>query len=177
MPTYWLNAFTRGILPRNLLFVFLAMIQGVKIIRLQKYEDERGWLSEIWRRDEIEAEEVPVMTYVSMTKPGVVRGPHEHVHQTDLFAFLGPSTFRLYLWDNRAGSETYKTHMTYEFGEENPAVAIIPPGVVHGYKNIGDVDGMVVNCANKLYAGDGKKEEVDEIRHEDDPDSKFKIDT
>ena len=152
-----------------------SKINGVIVRPLQKWEDERGWLSEIWRTDEIDAEVTPVMTYISLTKPGVTRGPHEHVHQTDLFGFLGPSTFRLYLWDNRKTNKSYGTHETYEFGADQPGVAIIPPGVVHGYKNIGQINGMVVNCANKLYAGEGKKEEVDEIRHEADSDSKFKI--
>lgn len=153
-----------------------SKIKDVKIIPLQKFEDERGWLIEIWRGDGVEPKEIPVMTYVSMTKPGVARGPHEHVHQTDLFGFIGPSTFRIYLWDNRAGSETYGQTMEFEVGENEPTVVIVPEGVVHGYKNVGDKDGLVVNCPNKLYAGEGKKEEVDEIRHEADPDSKFKID-
>ena len=151
------------------------MIKGVKIVSLKKYEDERGWLCEIWRTDEIEAEETPVMTYISLTKPGVVRGPHEHVHQTDLFGFLGPSTFRVYLWDNRPSSETYQEYQEFEAGQDNPMVVIVPEGVVHAYKNIGDVDGTVINCPNRLYAGEGKKEEVDEIRHEADPNSAFKI--
>ena len=35
------------------------------------------------------------------------------------------------------------------------------------YQNIGDADGIVINCPNRLYSGAGRKEEVDEIRHED----------
>jgi len=151
-----------------------SKIKGVKVTPLKKWKDERGWLSEIWRTDDMEANHQPVMTYISVTKPGVARGPHEHVHQTDLFAFLGPSTFRLHLWDNREDSETYGLHETFDVGVDNPMVSIIPPGVVHGYKNIGEIDGTVVNCANKLYAGEGKKQEVDEIRHEADGNSKFK---
>ena len=64
------------------------MIEGVVIKNLVKYGDERGWLAEIFRKDEIEAR--PVMGYVSATKPGVVRGPHEHKNQTDIFAFMVP---------------------------------------------------------------------------------------
>ncbi|HBR80117.1 TPA: dTDP-4-dehydrorhamnose 3,5-epimerase [Candidatus Uhrbacteria bacterium] len=152
-----------------------SRFSGVKIIPLKKWEDQRGWLSELWRTDEIASEETPVMTYVSLTKPGIVRGPHEHVYQTDFFGFVGPSVFQLNLWDNRADSPTFGQHETFEGGEDQPFVAIVPPGVVHGYKNIGKIDGMVVNCANKLYKGPGKTEEVDEIRHEIDPESKFKI--
>ena len=53
---------------------------------------------------------------------------------------------------------------------------IVPKGVVHAYKNIGGCDGMVFNAPNRLYAGRGRTEPVDEIRHETDPNSPFKID-
>ncbi len=56
------------------------------------------------------------------------------------------------------------------------ASVIIPPGVVHAYKNIGTVDGLVYNAPNKLYAGTGKKQPVDEIRYEDDDNSRFNVD-
>jgi dTDP-4-dehydrorhamnose 3,5-epimerase len=56
-------------------------------------------------------------------------------------------------------------------GEDNPISLIVPPGVVHGYKNISqEVDSMVINYPDKLYRGRDKKEEVDEIRHEDKED-------
>ena len=48
---------------------------------------------------------------------------------------------------------------------------IVPPGVVHGYQNIStSIDGMVLNYPDKLYRGWKKKEEVDEVRHEDKED-------
>ena len=46
------------------------------------------------------------MAYVSVTKPGVIRGPHEHVNQTDMFVFVGPGEFELHLWDRRESSPT-----------------------------------------------------------------------
>ena len=52
---------------------------------------------------------------------------------------------------------------------------IVPPGVVHGYKNIGQSDGIVFNAPNRLYAGKGRIEVVDEIRHEGDSRSPFLI--
>ena len=36
--------------------------------------------------------------------------------------------------------------------------------------------GVVVNCPNRLFMGAGKKEEIDEIRHEDDPQTIFTMD-
>ena len=76
-------------------------INGVVIRPLNFHNDPRGWLVELFRQDELVEEWWPVMTYVSQTLPGITRGPHEHVEQTDGFAFLGPSDFRLVLWDIR----------------------------------------------------------------------------
>ncbi len=149
------------------------MINGVVIKNLNKYEDERGWLAEIWRSDESDFR--PEMGYVSVTKPEIVRGPHEHKFQADGFVFLGPGNFKLYLWDNREQSETFKEEMQIEVGEKNPVFVIVPPGVVHGYKCISETDAYCINLPDKLYAGKDKQEEVDEIRHEKDPNSMFKI--
>jgi dTDP-4-dehydrorhamnose 3,5-epimerase len=35
---------------------------------------------------------------------------------------------------------------------------------------------MVLNFPNRLFAGEGKKNPVDEIRHESDPASPYRID-
>ena len=151
-------------------------IEGVVVRDLGKHVDARGWLTEIFRQDEIDKEYLPVMGYVSMTQAGVARGPHEHVEQADNFCFLGPSSFKLYLWDNRKNSRTYMTRSVLVAGEDAPKSVIIPPGVVHAYKNIGSKPGMVVNCSNRLYRGVGKKNSVDEVRHEDDPHTIFELD-
>ena len=115
----------------------------------------------------------PVMGYLSMTRPGVARGPHEHREQTDFFAFVGPSDFEVVLWDNRAGSPTFGRRESFVLGASRPATLIAPPGVVHAYRNVGKDEGWVLNFPNRLYKGPGRKEPVDEIRYEDDPTSSF----
>jgi dTDP-4-dehydrorhamnose 3,5-epimerase len=150
------------------------MIQGVVIKQLKKRGDDRGWLSEIYRNDEFNY--TPAMSYVSMTKPGVVRGPHEHISQSDLFVFAGPGKFRVYLWDNRPDSVTFKEYMEIAGGEEGQIAVLVPPGVVHGYKCISETDAWCINLPDKLYAGADKTGQVDEIRWEKDPASPFKID-
>jgi dTDP-4-dehydrorhamnose 3,5-epimerase len=151
-------------------------IEDVVISDLRKFLDSRGWLCELFRHDELEKEFYPVMTYISSTRPGVTRGPHEHVDQADFFCFLGPSTFKLRLWDNRSASSSFNCVMTVEVGETNPKSVLIPAGVVHAYKNVGTTDGVVVNCPNRLYMGHGKRDPIDEIRHEDDPETVYRID-
>ena len=149
------------------------MIEGVKIRELKRFNDDRGWLTEIYRQDELDY--TPVMSYISLTKSGVVRGPHEHVHQSDCFVFVGPGDFELHLWDRRKDSATYKEYLKIETGESSPKLVIVPSGVVHGYKCVSDKDGLSINLPDKLYKGTGKKEEVDEIRWEEDSDSPYKI--
>ena len=149
------------------------MIQDLIIRKIERFSDERGSLGEIFREDEMAFR--PAMSYLSVTHPGFVRGPHEHVKQSDFFVFMGPGDFELHLWDNRETSETKGEYQKIAVGSENPMAIIVPPGVVHGYKNISAVDAYCINLPDKLYKGTGKKEEVDEIRHEKDSDSLFKI--
>ncbi len=153
-----------------------GVIQDVVIYPLKKFVDERGWLCELFRHDDLAEEFYPAMAYISVTEPNTQRGPHEHVEQADLFCFLGASNFKLRLWDNRTDSPTYRNVMTMFVGADNAQAVIIPKGVVHAYKNIGSEKGVVINCPNRLYMGAGKREAVDEIRHEDDPDTIFRID-
>ena len=148
-------------------------IADVVVYPLKKFYDDRGWLAELFRTDQLDERFRPEMAYISFTKPGVARGPHEHAEQADLFCFIGPSNFRIRLWDDREDSPTYRNFMDIEAGEESPKAVVIPCGIVHGYKNIGEVDGMVLNCPNRLYMGQKKAEAADDIRHEDDPNTEF----
>lgn len=149
------------------------MIDGVIVKELKKFEDDRGWLSEVYRSDENNYQ--PAMSYISQTMPGHIRGPHEHVSQTDFFVFPGPGSFELYLWDRRERSSTRGEHMRFEVGEDHPTAVIVPPGVVHGYKCISSKPALSINLPDKLYKGEDKKEEVDEIRWEGKEDSPYKI--
>ncbi len=149
----------------------MKVLEGVIIKQLDVFEDQRGWLVEIFREDDMAFR--PVMSYVSMTEPGIVRGPHEHHEQTDFFCFLG--SFKLYLWDNRKESKTYMEKMVLDT-TENPFVAVVPPRIVHAYKNIGQEDALVINLPDRLYRGKKKEFPVDEVRYEDNPDSPFRID-
>jgi dTDP-4-dehydrorhamnose 3,5-epimerase len=151
-------------------------IEGVIWRPLTFYKDGRGWLCELFRHDELPAEFHPVMAYVSMTEPGVARGPHEHHDQADCFCFVGPSDFKVYLWDARGSSPTRGACQVEVAGASRPMLLVVPAGVVHAYQNVGGVPGWVFNCPNRLYRGPGRKEAVDEIRHEDRPGSPFRLD-
>jgi dTDP-4-dehydrorhamnose 3,5-epimerase len=149
-------------------------IRGVIVGPLAAYVDQRGSLLELFREDRLPGDHAPVMATISWTHPGIVRGPHEHRDQADLFAFVGPTPFRLTLWDNRPDSGTYGNTLALDLGEDAPASVLVPPGVVHAYQNLGEVPGFVLNFPDRLYRGPNKQQPVDEIRHENDPDSPFR---
>lgn len=173
---------------------------GVLIKPLTKHTDSRGFLTELFRKDELnfEGQNFDIQQgYFSITNPGVRRGPHQHEFQSDYFCFLNGS-FLLELWDVRIITkdeinitnhinlnELYKldsfndiekvkkdvlnSYWSCEVGEDNPCVVIVPPGVIHSYTNMGDTPAFTLNFPDKLYAGQNKKEVVDEIRYEENP--------
>jgi dTDP-4-dehydrorhamnose 3,5-epimerase len=150
---------------------FQSTIEGVIVRPLKRFSDSRGWLTELYRDDELPDGFEPAMGYLSVTHPGVARGPHEHRDQSDGFCFVD-GTYEVLLWENRP----YKPRIHERFcaGSEDPLFLVVPPGVVHAYRNVGDRDALVLNFANRLYAGWDRTEAVDEIRHEE-IDSEFRV--
>lgn len=141
-------------------------IQGVIFQQRHCHTDSRGWLSELYRSDELPSKYHPEMAYLSMTLPGVIRGPHEHLLQTDHFIFLGLSQFTIYLWDHRKNSPTFNVMRIYRTEVGEIAELVVPPGVAHGYQNTGGANGLILNLPTELYRGLGRRGEVDEIRYE-----------
>lgn len=162
-------------------FLDLQRISGVVFEQLKCNHDKRGHLVQLFRKDELQRlqrsggprVDFPPMAYMSVTEPDVSRGPHEHLTQTDIFIFCR-SRFEIFLWDNRPKSQTYWARQRLVTTTEDYWRLIIPPGVVHAYRALGNV-GTVINCPDKLYAGWNEEQPVDEIRHEQDPTSPFRI--
>ena len=150
-----------------------GVIEDVVLRLLEIHRDSRGWLTELFRADELPESNLPMMGYISQTEPGVIRGPHEHVEQSDFFGFFGPGDFRVKLWDARPDSPTFRKTMVLVLGQSCPATLVVPPGVVHAYQNISRFPSWVFNAPNRLFAGHGKREPVDEIRHEHDRNSPY----
>ena len=153
----------------------IAGLPGVRVEALPVFKDARGSLHELFRTDEIPAGFKPMMACSSWSHPGLTRGPHQHVGQDDYFTFAGPSNFTVYLWDDRAGSAREKKGWFILTGEQEPARIHVPRGVVHAYRNTGNVSGLVVTVTSLLFKGEGRRDPVDEIRHELNPNSPYKL--
>jgi dTDP-4-dehydrorhamnose 3,5-epimerase-like enzyme len=51
---------------------------------------------------------------------------------------------------NRPNSLTFRHRMRLVLGENSPSAVVVPPGVVHGYRNIGQRAGLVVNLLRSV---------------------------
>jgi len=143
-----------------------GVIKDLVVKPLKNHIDNRGYLVEGWRSDFEELPEFkPEMLYVSYSRPNVRRGAHLHHYQRDYFLFMGPGNFYVVVIDNRPDSPTYKKVTRFFAGENNPKAVLIPTNCWHGYMNVSDKEGMVLNIPDKLYKGiNYSDKEVDEVR-------------
>jgi dTDP-4-dehydrorhamnose 3,5-epimerase len=166
MSTVWQQVEVHGIFE-------IPGLSGVRVEALPVFHDARGSLHELFRTDEIPPGFKPLMACSSWSDAGVTRGPHQHVGQDDYFTFAGPSNFRVYLWDARPGAAGAAQGWFINTGEQAPAHIFVPHGVVHAYRNVGNVSGLVVTVTSRLFKGEGRRNPVDEIRHELDSHSSY----
>ena len=108
------------------------MIDGIVRIPLRRFEDERGWFTEI-RRESL-LPRATRQTNVSFSRKGVIRGLHYHERgQDDLFVCL-EGTARVVVLARDSG-ETY----TEDIGDENPVALYIPGRHAHGFEALTDL--------------------------------------
>jgi dTDP-4-dehydrorhamnose 3,5-epimerase len=107
------------------------VIEGVQLIPLRKFEDERGWFTEI--RRESAMPKPTRQTNVVFSRRGVIRGLHYHERgQDDLFVCL-QGMVRVVLLDRESG-ETFSV----DIGDDNPAAVYVPGQLAHGYEALTD---------------------------------------
>ena len=100
-------------------------------IPLRRYEDERGWFSELARASALPK---PIrQSNLAWSRRGVIRGLHYHERgQDDLFVCLG-GTVRVVVL-NRATGETF----TEDIGDHNAVAIYVPGHFAHGYEALTD---------------------------------------
>ncbi|WP_404332351.1 dTDP-4-dehydrorhamnose 3,5-epimerase family protein [Mesobacillus maritimus] len=126
------------------------MIEGVVIKKLVKHCDDRGFFAELVRDDEPELLSKFGQASWSMSYPGVIKAFHYHDKQDDLW-FFPSGNAQVVLYDLRKGSPTYKKTEVYYMGEENPIMLLIPKGVAHGYRVLGERPATIIYFTTESY--------------------------
>jgi len=107
------------------------VIEGLRRLPLTRFEDERGWFSELARASGLPK---PIrQVNLSYSRSGVIRGLHYHERgQDDVFVCLR-GTVRVVVLDRTTGDA-----FSEDIGDRNP-VAIYVPGIhAHGYEALTD---------------------------------------
>ncbi|MCU1327205.1 MAG: dTDP-4-dehydrorhamnose 3,5-epimerase related [Bryobacterales bacterium] len=130
-----------------------ALIEGVKLQRLDLWPDDRGYFLEVQRMGQGLAADFPKETCqisAAMNYPGIIKAFHIHQFQTDCWT-PASNLFQVALVDLRPDSATFGRKNTLYVGNLRPWQILIPPGVAHGYKVIGTQPSMLIYMTDKFY--------------------------
>ncbi|CUX95319.1 dTDP-4-deoxyrhamnose-3,5-epimerase [Bacillus velezensis] len=130
----------------------MQVIEGVKIKKLIKHSDDRGFFSELVRDDEHILERFGQASW-SKSYPGVIKAFHYHEKQDDLW-FFPTGHAQVVLHDLREESATKGETDVYYMGEDNPMLLLIPKGVAHGYRVLGETPLTIIYFTTMSYNPD-----------------------
>jgi dTDP-4-dehydrorhamnose 3,5-epimerase len=127
-------------------------IDGVLLIPLVVHEDDRGSVTEVYRREWIAGMREGVQANLSVSKHGVLRGLHFHRKQADYWCVLTGTAF-VGLYDLRVGSPTEgkKAEIRIDANAHRHSL-YIPKGVAHGY--YAETDVLMEYLVDQYYTGE-----------------------
>ncbi len=142
------------------------MIDGVKIKKLKVHEDipdtsnsdeKQGYLMEVLRDDDKLLKKFGQTTF-TLAHPGTIKAFHWHKRQDDLW-FFAQGKASVVLHDLRENSPTNGETQTILVDENDPQLILIPVGVAHGYKALGDKPVLLFYHTTESYNAAAPDEE------------------
>ena len=132
----------------------LEPIEGVKYRLAGPVSHHNGHLTEVFRADWGLTDYPVVQVNLTTTFPGRTRAWGLHQNTTDrLFAATG--SLCVVCYDGRRNSPTFGSVNEFMLGGRNQGLVIIPPGVYHGWKNVGYDEAAIVSMPSQLYDHNG----------------------
>jgi dTDP-4-dehydrorhamnose 3,5-epimerase len=132
----------------------LDAIDGVIHRLTRPVSHHHGHLTEVFRADWGVTDLPIVQINLTLTFPGRVRAWGIHRQTVDrLFAATG--SLNIVCFDGRPDSATYGALNQFLLGERNQGLVVIPPGVWHGWQNIGADEAAIVSMPSCLYDYEG----------------------
>ncbi len=125
------------------------MIAGVTVKRLVRHPDDRGFFMEVLRDDDGLLARFGQASF-SKTYPGVIKAFHYHQRQDDLW-FFPVGNAQVVLHDLREGSPTFGQTDVHYMGEDHPILLVIPAGVAHGYRVLGQQAACILYFTTESY--------------------------
>ncbi|MDO8743332.1 MAG: WxcM-like domain-containing protein [Candidatus Azambacteria bacterium] len=114
-----------------------------KIKELEIHSDNRGWLVELLKANQIEK---PVkQIHISSIKPGQARANHYHSKRIEWF-FIVAGKAELFLQDIKT-----KEKISFKLSQKKPKVITIFPYVAHAVRNAGKETVYLVAAQSDIY--------------------------
>lgn len=132
-------------------------LPGVLILTPRRFDDERGYFSEVWNRNTLRAHGIDVdfvQDNHSLSRPaGTVRGLHYQAppYAQDKLVRCGAGVVFDVAVDARAGAPTYGQWVGVELSAENGRQLLIPKGFLHGFVTLVPNSELLYKCSN-VYA-------------------------
>jgi len=123
------------------------VIEGVHVVPLQRYADERGSVLLMLKETDphfIRFGEI----YFSSVYAGVVKAWKHHRRMTANYACVH-GRIKIALHDGRLGSSTTGQTIDLHISPDDYALVVIPPGVWHGFQGLAAPVSILANCATE----------------------------
>lgn len=137
------------------------MIDGVSLVPLKQFDDERGKVMHMLRVDDKHFNEFGEI-YFSSTYPGVIKGWHRHNEMTLNYVAVSGKA-KVVLYDDRQNSNTKGVIQEVYLTQENYSLLIVPPLIWNGFKGIGTQEVILANCATIPHSA----EEIERLPYND----------
>jgi dTDP-4-dehydrorhamnose 3,5-epimerase len=124
------------------------MLTGIVTRQLKRFQDERGFFTEIFRNDwkDLLGEDNVIQANLSITYPNIIRAWHRHARgQIDYFLNL-KGAIKICAYDEK----TRGLNEIVSAGQDLQIVRI-PGNYWHGFKVLGNEPTWLLYFANKLY--------------------------
>jgi len=131
-------------------------MEGVEIKDLKVHKDNRGWLAEIFRPDDV-MNTMKGQVTITTAHPGIIKANHYHKRKNEWYCIMA-GKIKLVL-KNVLTEESE----TFILGEENLQIIKIPPNVSHGFKNIGDKEAVVLMYIDEPFDSNDPDTIPDEV--------------
>jgi dTDP-4-dehydrorhamnose 3,5-epimerase len=129
------------------------LIEGVEIKPFPLWPDDRGYFLEVGRMGQgliVDFPAASTQISAALNYPGIIKAFHYHKFQTDYWV-PAAGLLQVALVDLRRGSRTYGAKNTLYVGALRPWQILIPPGVAHGYKVIGEQPSVLIYVTDRTY--------------------------
>ncbi len=128
--------------------------KNVTVTPKQWHADGRGKLIVTATKDQLEFGQA----YTTTVYPGIIKAWHYHKYQTDSMLLLrGTVRFGVITAPNL---DHAVVELDLVVNDYEPMLITIPPGLYHGFANVGDEEAYILNLPDKVY----NTSDPDEVR-------------